>query len=180
MKNYKNIFLDTEFDENPHGMTDLISVGLVSECGKEYYAELVHSYSFYNDPWLTENVVPHLTGKQKEADIISFEVINFLKELSPNTDSSNFIRLWAWKGTYDWYLMINLLGGFKKVPAFIPKTYFELANHYSILNNLVDPNDILKSEKNHNALEDAKWNMKLFNNLEKEKINDINLKLDLY
>lgn len=54
-------FLDTEFYEEP-GKLNLISLGLVSETGREYYAEADFNPQACND-WVRENVFPHLRNK---------------------------------------------------------------------------------------------------------------------
>ena len=49
------IFFDTEFT-GLHQKTTLISIGLISECGKSFYAEF-NDYDFNQvDDWLKENI----------------------------------------------------------------------------------------------------------------------------
>ena len=58
----KLIFFDTEFTGiilDPR----LISIGLVSECGREFYAELSDTYEVNQcEPFVLEAVLPHLHG----------------------------------------------------------------------------------------------------------------------
>lgn len=56
------IFLDTEFT-GLHKNTTLISIGLVSECGKTFYAEMIDYDYMQLNPWITENVVSNLTNQ---------------------------------------------------------------------------------------------------------------------
>ena len=62
------IYYDTEFVED--GLTiDLISIGLVAEDGREYYAVCNDSWAVQRaveHPWLSVNVVPHLPVKVGE------------------------------------------------------------------------------------------------------------------
>jgi len=59
MENRTKIFFDTEFT-GLHQKTTLISIGLVSECGKTFYAEFNdYDKSQLND-WLKENVIANL------------------------------------------------------------------------------------------------------------------------
>lgn len=57
------IFLDTEFTGLNQTRPDLISIGLVDEMGREFYAELpeVH-WTVQCNEWVHFNVLPHLIG----------------------------------------------------------------------------------------------------------------------
>lgn len=59
MSNKTKIFFDTEFT-GLHQNTTLISIGLVSECGKTFYAELTDYDKSQIDNWLKENVINRL------------------------------------------------------------------------------------------------------------------------
>ena len=55
------VFLDTEFTGLNQRRPRLISIGLVSECGREFYAEMpMESYYKNCATWTTENVLPLL------------------------------------------------------------------------------------------------------------------------
>ena len=55
----KKIFFDTEFT-GLHQKTTLISIGLISECGKTFYAEFNdYNYSQIGD-WIKENILSKL------------------------------------------------------------------------------------------------------------------------
>lgn len=57
------IFLDTEFTGLDQAYPDLISIGLVDECGREFYAELPESnWTVQCNEWVHFNVLPHLWG----------------------------------------------------------------------------------------------------------------------
>ena len=56
------IFFDTEFT-GLHQGTTLISIGLVSECGKTFYAELTDYDKSQIDEWLQENVIEKLSNQ---------------------------------------------------------------------------------------------------------------------
>ena len=53
------IFFDTEFT-GLHQNTTLISIGLISECGKTFYAEFTDYDKSQIDDWLQENVINNL------------------------------------------------------------------------------------------------------------------------
>lgn len=55
------IFLDTEFTGLDQAKPDLISIGLVDESGREFYAELPESHwTVQCNEWVHFNVLPHL------------------------------------------------------------------------------------------------------------------------
>lgn len=57
------LFLDTEFTGLGQRWPRLISIGLISEDGHEFYAELnVEGYIEKCSPWVKENVLPLLEG----------------------------------------------------------------------------------------------------------------------
>lgn len=53
------VFFDTEFS-GLHKNTTLISIGLISECGKTFYAELTDYDTTQIDGWLQTNVLDNL------------------------------------------------------------------------------------------------------------------------
>jgi len=67
------IYLDTEFTGLNQAKPDLISIGLVDESGREFYAELPESHwTVQCNEWVHFNVLPHLWGGehiQSEASI---------------------------------------------------------------------------------------------------------------
>jgi hypothetical protein len=56
------IYFDTEFT-GLHQNTTLISLGMISECGKEFYAEFTDYDQSQVDDWLRENVIEKLVMK---------------------------------------------------------------------------------------------------------------------
>lgn len=59
------LFLDTEFTGLGQRWPRLISIGLVSEGGREFYAELMpEGYMEKVTPWVQENVLPLLQGRE--------------------------------------------------------------------------------------------------------------------
>lgn len=57
------LFLDTEFTGIDQSKPDLISIGLVDETGREFYAELPEAqWTVQCNEWVHFNVVPYLWG----------------------------------------------------------------------------------------------------------------------
>jgi hypothetical protein len=57
------LFLDTEFTGLDQSKPDLISIALVDESGREFYAELPEKHwTVQCNEWVHFNVLPHLSG----------------------------------------------------------------------------------------------------------------------
>ncbi len=54
--NITRLFFDTEFTGLRNGTT-LISIGIISQCGKTFYAELTDYNLTMVDDWINENVI---------------------------------------------------------------------------------------------------------------------------
>src|SRR5882757_2534206 len=93
-------WFDTEFHEN--GSTiDLISIGVVSEDGRTYYAETNFAPEKCSTDWLRDNVRPHLRGPEKNRATIAKELIEFMGERP---------EIWAYYADYDWVALCQLHG----------------------------------------------------------------------
>lgn len=162
-------FLDTEFIEDQNKLK-LISIGIVCEDGREYYAE---SSEFSDDEcnnWVKENVLPLLNSKETRKTIkeIKKEVIDFIgNDIKP--------VFYGYYADYDWVLfswifgrMIDLQTVFKAGNNF-PMYCRDLKQQLDALleNTKLKEKDIKpeKGELTHYALEDARWNQKLYNNI---------------
>lgn len=77
--NKTKCFFDTEFT-GLHQKTELISIGLISECGKTFYAEFTDFDINQIDDWLQENVIKHLK-------YFTIEDLKFWK-LNPDIDKT--------------------------------------------------------------------------------------------
>lgn len=76
-------WLDTEFIEN--GVTiNLVSIGIVAEDGRKYYAINWDCDLSRANKWVKENVISQLPNRDhaawKTKDAIAFEVMAFLKQ----------------------------------------------------------------------------------------------------
>jgi hypothetical protein len=137
-------FYDTEFHENGHTI-DLISIGIVAEDGREYYA--VNKSALWDriaqHEWLMKNVVPQLpergSPEWKFHDEIRDEVSAFLLEgvdTVKNWDSDYPVRyintpeLWAWFGAYDHVALAQLFGTMMDFPGHIPMWTNELKQEH--------------------------------------------------
>ena len=149
-------FFDTEFLELPEG-PKLLSIGVVSLDGREYYAQNKDINLDLGNEWVKKNVYPHLTAKDwKNKYTIAYELIEFC-----NTgERSN--EFWAYFGTYDWYLVTQLFGGFMNMPMHWPQYFMELMQ-LGKLTGITRYDWPLQTSKSHMALDDAKWNRDVYN-----------------
>lgn len=138
-------WFDFEFEEN--GITiEPISVGFVSEDGREYYAEFAEYDRNTTNPWVGVNVIPLLTGPIKAKEQIATELIEYLGE---------WPEIWGWYGSYDWVALCQIYGRMIDLPDKWPKYQLETMNH--ITKDYVRP---LRVTAEHHALYDAVWQKK--------------------
>lgn len=167
------IFFDTEFT-GLHQNTTLISIGLVSEDGRTFYAECNDYDPDQILPWIKDNVIAHLT--LEPSDVPDLPLIVFddkenkwttvwggfrqvgvvLREWLKTFDQ---VEMWGDCLAYDWVLFCELFGGALCVPQHIYYIPFDLCTLMECKG--IDP-DINREEfagmsgAKHNALHDAK------------------------
>lgn len=152
------IFFDTEFLDL--GSTaQLISLGAVREDGTEFYAEASDVRWDLAQPWVLANVRPHLRGYEMSVA----QLRGAFREWA--FDATEF---WAYYGTYDWWLVMQLFGGFQGLPPQWPHYFHEL----STLIRQDRKADFKLPEQvgtAHNALDDARWNWVVYDYLMKRR-----------
>lgn len=160
------IFFDTEFIED--GKTiELLSIGMVREDGKTYYAEVIETIHLWDkaDPWVKENVIAHLKSNNtsqfvpelKTKEQIRMDLLKFV---------GGYPEFWAYYADYDWVALCQLFGKMIDLPKGWPMYCLDLKQ-------LALSKDIKNSDElpwqigtEHNALEDARWNKTVFDYLE--------------
>ncbi len=170
-------FYDTEFVDN--GTTvELISIGIVAEDGREYYAvnKSAPWERVRRNRWLMDNVVPtlprgHLQRKDspqrwlvdfedpivKPRAHIAAEVLQFV-----NPDTHGQVELWAWYGAYDHVVLAQMFGPMVNFPAAFPMWTNDLRQEQRRLGDPVLPE---QPDGAHNALADARHNLVRFKHL---------------
>jgi 3' exoribonuclease, RNase T-like len=135
-------WFDTEFIDDGRTI-DLISIGIVAEDGREYYAESADcDYAAASD-WVTEHVLPHLTGERKPRNQIADEIKEFVG-VKP--------EFWAYYAAYDWVVLCQLYGTMMQLPQTWPMWCRDLKQYVWSLGDT-----FLQSSRQHNALDDARW-----------------------
>lgn len=149
-------FYDTEFIED--GTTiDLVSIGIVGEDGREYYAvSTAFDESKAND-WVRKNVLNQLPNPGdpvwRTPEQIKAEILEFL------LDAPGDPELWAWVGAYDHVVLVQLWGDMIGLPRRIPRFTRELKQYWEFAGR---PRLPKLPDNNHDALVDARHNLAKF------------------
>ena len=166
------IFFDTEFTGLRQDTT-LISIGLVSEDKREFYAELTDYNREQVTPWIEENVLSRLVASGKEPGQLRIEgplsdrfvladretVGGQLREWLGQFDS---VEMWSDCLAYDWVLFCQLFGGAMMIPKNVYYIPFDLCTLLKMKG--IDPDidrakfaygDNVSAPPKHNALNDA-------------------------
>jgi hypothetical protein len=171
-------FYDCEFLENGETI-ELISIGLVCDDGREYYA--VNSDMpidrINSRQWLMKNVWPHLPlrgykpspqmnalqvsagvldtrdARVKPEWVIANEVRDFI--LGTDSDQLPHVELWADYGAYDHVALCQLFGSMVHLPEGMPMFTHDLQQELARVG--LSDKDMPQQESGlHNALADAR------------------------
>ena len=154
-------FIDTEFAESP-GKIDLISIAIVAEDGREFYAEVSDFDDSSANEWVAANVLPYLWRKAADKTPYNAWSLNgsygglFTKRELPG-EIVRFVtcknpEFWGYYADYDWVVFCWLFGAMIDLPEGWPmycKDYKQLID----CNGL----EISQPVNVHHALMDAKW-----------------------
>lgn len=154
-------FLDTEFMESGSLFPiTLLSIGIVAEDGREFYAiNKEADYTLAND-WVKENVVPHLrhTDAPKLMHIeIAHRVLAFVD------DGLEKPEFWGYYADYDWVVFCQLFGSMIDLPNGWSMYCRDIKQ---LCDSLGNPSLPAQESAEHNALHDARWNRVAYNFLQ--------------
>lgn len=179
---------DLEFLEDGRTI-ELISIGIVCEDGREYYAVNADMPvdRIKNHTWLMDNVWPSLplrasktglvyTGRgesKHEVKLTDSGVLDTSSTLlRPRWLIANEVRefllaegkpeLWADYGAYDHVALCQLWGPMINLPAGLPMFTHDIEQAIEAVPGFVKPE---QAEGQHNALEDARYNMRVLDAL---------------
>jgi len=171
------LFFDTEFT-GLHKNTTLVSIGIIAENGKTFYAELTDYDQKQIDEWLQKNVIEKLTidkdslGKfgddanwlvRGDTASIKYYLEEWLKQFEK-------VVFWSDCLSYDWVLFNHIFGHAFSIPEnvyYIPFDICTLFEHkgidadisrerYAEITNDKGQNQTSEYMMKHNALYDAK------------------------
>jgi len=163
----KKYFYDTEFIED--GKTiDLISIGIVCEDGRTYYAISTEFNPKKASQWVKDNVLsklpPRLANPMyespriyeasrawKKREQIKKDIIAFVGEDKP--------ELWAYYADYDHVALCQLFGTMMNLPDNFPMYTRDIKQ---LCDDKGNPKLPKQTENEHNALADAKWNKQCY------------------
>lgn len=144
-------YFDTEFAEDGR-IIDLISIGVVAEDGREFYAVSTEFDADRCNPWVRENVLPLLPPADDPAWMTRAEMRESLLAFI-GTDKPEF---WAYYADYDWVALCQLFGTMMDLPNGWPMYCRDIKQVCDALGNPALPE---QGKGEHNALADARWNV---------------------
>src|SRR5579885_1294105 len=162
-------FLDTEFIED--GKTiDLISIGIVCEDGREYYAQSTEFQARKASDWVRTNVFPHLVVccASPERDHIKRRCdqpgcpwrtrAQIRDEILAFMDPQRYgpPELWGYYAAYDHVAFCQLFGTMMALPSGFPMYTHDIKHLGAMCGNPELPTQTSGNE--HHALADARWN----------------------
>jgi hypothetical protein len=151
-------FFDTEFIED--GKTiDLISIGIVADDGREFYAENADCDLGRASDWVRENVINHLVGgtARVRRSNLRDHVLDFIGTESP--------QIWAYYADYDWVALCQLFGTMMDLPKGWPMYCRDVKQLCDERGNPKLPD---QTSTEHHALADARWTKEAWEFLQKD------------
>lgn len=143
-------YLDTEFVDDGASI-ELVSIGVVADDGREFYAEHRAVPWHRASEWVLANVRPHLRLPEDER-LSSNEIASRLREFI-GEDQPEF---WSWCSAYDWVAVCQLYGTMMDKPAGWPSYCRDLQqelDRHGLSDDQVPPHPGTA----HDALADAHW-----------------------
>jgi hypothetical protein len=146
-------FYDCEFIED--GLTiSLVSIGMVDEGGREFYAVSTEFDESRAIDWVRKNVLNQLPSPSNSAwrplSRVRDDLLEFMT--APNEP----IELWAWMASYDHVALAQLWGDMRALPRQIPRFTHELRQHWEYAGAPPLP---AAGPDVHDALADARHNL---------------------
>lgn len=157
-------FYDCEFIED--GLTiDLVSIGVVAETGREFYAVSTEFDATKAGLWVREHVLAKLPPPADKAwrgrATIRDDLMRFL---SPHGEK---VELWAWFAAYDHVALAQLWGDMPALPRELPRFTRELRQRWEDVGKPPLP---IPPDNAHDALADARHNLARWRVIEAERV----------
>lgn len=158
---FMRYWFDTEFIDTGR-VIELISIGIVAEDGREYYAISNEFNAAEANGWVKEHVLVHLPPREdphwKSRAQIRDEVQAFMSDPSP--------EIWAYNASYDWVVLSQLFGPMTDVPRNWPNHCMDVKQWRIFLGW---PRVPKQEGAMHDAREDARWNRQVWQFLDSIK-----------
>lgn len=168
-------WFDTEFMEDGETI-ELLSIGMVCDDGREFYAESTQADWSHANEWVQANVLPHLWCRQEDKrepnlwsrdggtggylprPAIAQALISFVSRGEGKPE------FWAYYGDYDWVVLCQLFGRMIDLPEGWPMFAMDVKQ---LCVSLGDPRLPEQTGTEHNALADARWTRDAWDFLDK-------------
>jgi 3' exoribonuclease, RNase T-like len=157
-------FYDTEFIED--GITiDLVSIGVVDETGREFYAVSTEFNPDKAGQWVREHVLDKLPSPADPAWCDRATMRDrLMKFLNRGRDR---VELWAWFAAYDHVALAQLWGDMPALPRELPRFTRELRQRWEDVGKPALPPPPSDA---HDALADARHNLMRWRVIETERV----------
>ncbi len=143
-------FYDCEFIEDGETI-DLVSIGVVAEDGREFYAVSTEFDPRRAGPWVRSNVLPQLPPPSdavwRSRAELRQDLLDFL------TGPGGDVELWAWYGAYDHVALCQLWGSMPELPRAQPRFTMDVRQLWEHLGRPPLPR---QETGLHDALSDAR------------------------
>jgi len=149
-------FLDTEFSEHDRTI-ELISIGIVAEDGREFYAVNSRFPDIPVNPWVKEHVIPNLFSPVLDAKCRTLGVP--LVEMGSiildwlDMKKHGLPIFWGYFSDYDWVVFCWLFGDMKDIPEGFPMYCRDLKQWADQFGVRLPTKEGIE----HHALADARW-----------------------
>ncbi|GHH52790.1 polyadenylate-specific 3'-exoribonuclease AS [Lentzea cavernae] len=159
-------FYDCEFIED--GLTiDLVSIGVVDEEGREFYAVSTEFDPDRAGPWVRQNVLNQLPSPADKAwrsrARIREDLLDFLGARNAARDD---VELWAWFAAYDHVALAQLWGAMPALPRALPRFTRDLRQRWDDVGR---PKLPAPPADAHDALADARHNLARWKVIEEQR-----------
>jgi hypothetical protein len=147
-------FIDTEFIERgPRHPIELISIGIVCEDGRTFYAISSEFDPSHASEWVRENVLSHLEPEKTRSTVteLARQIYVFTSPLVYGSKP----EFWGYYADYDWVVFCQIFGTMVDLPKGFPMYCRDIKQWCVELGN---PQLPAQDSTEHNALNDAKWN----------------------
>ncbi|MGF2944370.1 polyadenylate-specific 3'-exoribonuclease AS [Mycobacterium sp. Lab-001] len=153
-------FYDTEFIEDGRSI-ELISIGVVAEDDREYYAVSTEFDPERAGSWVRAHVLPKLPPPSSQLWRSRRRIREDLEEFFgvSGIADADAIELWAWIGAYDHVALCQLWGTMPELPRALPRFTRELRQLWE---DRGSPRLPPRSRDAHDALVDARDQLRRF------------------
>lgn len=159
-------FIDTEFIED--GKTiDLISIGIVTEDGRDLYLENSEADWSKANEWVEQNVLPHCLSYEPRMNGYfrnsrhSISRVAIAKALVEFCDPEKHGKpeFWGYYSAYDHVVLCQLFGTMMDLPKGWPMYTRDIKQ---LCDSLGNPKLPEQGKGEHHALADARWNKQAY------------------